>query len=100
MNSNTIPENRLFMNPIPLGNLDNLADDFENDAKEGLQHVSNPIQLSNTVAQLNKQLEKKLGTKQLKKRKPLMDINGTITTVLIVLTICCLAFGVIYLLKH
>lgn len=70
--------------------------DFVNDAMEGLQGVRNKRSIDQYVEELNRNLQKQVSTKkQRKQKRKLKDQPWIVITVVVVLTLCVLAYAVI-----
>ncbi len=76
-----------------------MADDaFANDALEGLETVANKAQLPNYIDQLNRQLQKNINAKKLRKEKrQLKDNTWVLIAIVIILTFCVLGYYLLHL---
>ena len=75
-----------------------MADDsFVNDAVEGLQNFTDPVQVSEYVEQLNKQLQKHTAQKLIRKKKrKLKEQNWLIIAILAILALCVAGYFLIH----
>ncbi len=75
-------------------------DDFAADALEGLQQMENSATIQQTVYQLNKELEKKLGSSRTKRKlKEIPSLQWVIYAIVAILFLSILAFVVIHLAR-
>jgi hypothetical protein len=77
-----------------------VADDFTNDALEGLEIVTNKAQLPTYIDQLNHQLQKSItAKKQRKANRKLADNSWIIIAISLILVLCILGYYVLHLKK-
>lgn len=75
-----------------------LSSSFEEEAMEGLQQYTDRSKLENHLRQSNANLQRQLHKKSRKQSFSFKDLPMTIATVLLILSICVLAYLVIHLL--
>lgn len=79
------------------------GDDFLNDAVEGLQQVKNPRNMQAYVEELNAAMQKSLEKKKSRRqrlRNRLKDEPWTYLAIILVLSLCILAYVVIKQMQH
>jgi hypothetical protein len=72
-----------------------LPEAFLNDASEGLDQVTDDIQLDGILNRMNHQMRQHLHKKKKPERRPIAEFNWTYWAIIIIVLLCTVAFLVI-----